>query len=64
MFDSSCGDAMDCQKCPKSVPNAIIHASHAKGFHLPAQKCEDNMMIFLLKGEILVNSREYAGTVL
>lgn len=64
MFDSSCGDAMDCQKCPKAVPNAIVHASHAKGFHLPAHKCEDNMMLFLLKGEILVNSREYAGTLL
>lgn len=64
MFDSSCGGTLDCQKCPKAVPNAIIHASHAKGFHLPAHKCEDNMILFLLKGEILVNSREYAGTLL
>lgn len=65
MFDSSCReDAMDCRKCPKAVGNAIIHASHAKGFHLPAHKCEDNIIIFLLRGEMLVNSREYAGVTL
>lgn len=64
MFDSSCGDTMDCLKCPKAVPNAIVHASHPKGFYMPAHKCEDNIMIFLLKGELLVNSREYAGTTL
>ncbi len=54
----------DCQKCPKAVGNTIIYASHAKGFHLPAQKCEENIIIFLLKGEVLLNSQEYAGTTL
>ena len=44
--------------------NAIIYASHPRGFHLPARKCEENIIIFLLKGEVLVNSKEYAGTVL
>ena len=37
---------------------------HLRGFHLPARKCEENIIIFLLKGEVLVNSKEYAGTVL
>ena len=55
---------MNCQICPKAVDNAIMHASHPRGFHRPAQKCEENLMIFLLKGEILVNSKEYAGTML
>lgn len=55
---------MHCQECPKAVDNAIIYASHSRGFHLPAQKCEENIMIFLLKGEALINSQEYAGTVL
>lgn len=65
MHNSSfCGATMHCQECPKAVDNAVIYASHSRGFHLPAQKCEENIMIFLLKGEALVNSQEYAGTVL
>ncbi|GFZ38332.1 transcriptional regulator [Bacteroides nordii] len=55
---------MNCLECPKAVNNAIIHASHPRGFHKPAQKCEENLIIFLLKGEILVNSQEYAGTMI
>lgn len=61
---SACGADISCQQCPKAVANAIIYASHSRGFHLPAQKCEENIIIFLLKGEALVNSQEYAGTVL
>lgn len=64
MPGSFCRETMDCQRCPKAVDNDIIHASHPRGFHIPAQKCEENLMIFLLKGEILINSREYAGTLL
>ena len=60
----SCRETMDCQSCPTAVDNDIVHASHPRGFHLPAQKCDQNIIIFLLKGEILVNSQEYAGTML
>jgi len=60
----TCGVTMNCLECPKAVNNAIIHASHPRGFHKPAQKCEENLIIFLLKGEILVNSQEYAGTMI
>lgn len=59
-----CGGIMDCQTCPKAVDNDIVHAFHSRGFHMPAHKCEQNLMIFLLKGEILINSQEYAGTML
>lgn len=61
---STCGVKMNCLECPKAVKNSIVHASHPRGFHKPAQKCEENIIIFLLKGEILVNSKEYAGTTL
>lgn len=61
---SACGGKKQCAQCPKAVDNAIIYASHPRGFHLPARKCEENIVIFLLKGEVLVNSKEYAGTVL
>ena len=61
---STCGVTMNCLECPKAVTNSIVHASHPRGFHKPAQKCEENIIIFLLKGEVLVNSQEYAGTTL
>ena len=61
---SVCGVNVYCQECPKAVDNAIIFATHSKGFHRPAQKSEENILIFLLKGEVLVNSQEYAGIML
>ena len=61
---SSCGATILCLECPRAVDNAIMYASHPRGFHLPVQQCEENIMIFLLKGEVLINSLEYAGTVL
>lgn len=36
----------------------------SKGFHIPASRCEQNIMIFLLKGTLLVNSKEYAGVTM
>lgn len=64
MPGSSCRGTMDCQRCPRAVDNEIVHAFHSRGFHMSAHKCEENIMIFLLKGEILINSEEYAGTTL
>lgn len=61
---SACGAAISCQQCPKAVGNAIIYASHSRGFHLPAQKMRRKYNDFLLEGEALVNSQEYAGTIL
>ena len=58
---SACGAVISCQQCPKAVANAIIYASHSRGFHLPAQKCEENIMIFLLEGEVLVSGSKNAS---
>ena len=46
---SACGGKKQCAQCPKAVDNAIIYASHPRGFHLPARKCEENIVIFLTK---------------
>ncbi len=35
-----------------------------KGHHLPPHKCEQNIMIFVTRGSLLVNSQEYAGTTI
>ena len=61
---SICQGTWDCQDCPKAVGNTIIHIIYQRGFHKPAQKCEENFILFLIKGEMLVNSQEYAGTML
>lgn len=60
----SCEVNMQCHLCPKAVDNAIIFATHPRGFHRPAQKSEENLLIFILEGEVLVNSQEYAGIML
>ncbi|MDD3036573.1 helix-turn-helix transcriptional regulator [Bacteroides sp.] len=60
----TCQGDWDCQRCPKAVDNAITHIIYKRGFHQTARKCEENFILFLLKGELLVNSLEYAGTML
>ena len=66
MYDSSACEAVnaDCLKCPKAVDNLILYASHSRGFHFIMPKCDNNIIMFLLKGEALVNSEEYAGVTL
>ncbi|SHF48088.1 transcriptional regulator, AraC family [Bacteroides faecichinchillae] len=61
---SICQSNWDCQSCPKAVDNTITHIFHHRGFHLPVRKCEENFFLFVLKGDVLVNSQEYAGTML
>lgn len=42
----------------------MIHIKRQKGDHSPEDKCTQNCMIFMLSGELLVNSNEYPGAVL
>ena len=56
---STCGVTMNCLECPKAVNNAIIHASHPRGFHKPAQKCEENLIIFLLEYMVIFYHTTY-----
>lgn len=59
-----CSQMMDCPHCPRAVENSIRHIHYKRGFHLSPHKCETNVLFFLLKGQILINSKEYAGTIL
>ena len=63
-MSSICQGTWDCQNCPKAVDNAIAHVIHPRGYHQPVRKCEENFILFLIRGEVLVNSQEYAGTML
>lgn len=64
MSSSTCQKNLGCQNCPKAVENTITHIVHRRGFHLSARQCEENFILFVMKGELLVNSKEYAGTML
>ena len=55
---------MDCALCPKTSQGVLIYSQYPKGQHFPAEKCTQNCIIFILKGELLVNSEEYPGTTL
>ena len=51
MYDSPACEAVnaDCLKCPKAVDNLILYASHSRGFHFIMPKCDNNIIMFLLK---------------
>ncbi len=41
-----------------------MYNQFSQGQHFPVEKCTQNCMIFMLKGELLINSEEYPGTTL
>lgn len=55
---------MDCKLCPQISQEVLVYRRYPKSQHLSAEKCTQNCMIFVLKGELLVNSEEYPGTTL
>lgn len=55
---------IDCKLCPKISEGVLVYRRFPQGQHFSAQKCIQNCMIFMLKGELLVNSNEYPGTTL
>lgn len=61
---NSCSRQIDCALCPKTSQGVLIYSQYPKGQHFPAEKCTQNCIIFILKGELLVNSEEYPGTTL
>lgn len=53
-----------CCECPKVAEDLLIHRKLTKGQHYPSEKCTQNCMLFMIKGELLVNSPEYPGVTL
>lgn len=59
-----CKIKTNCAECNKAVENVMsLHVWH-QGQHFLPHKCEQNKMIFVTKGSLLVNSEEYAGTTI
>ncbi|WP_083808241.1 helix-turn-helix transcriptional regulator [Bacteroides helcogenes] len=63
-MDTCCTRQSDCTLCPQISEGALVYNQFSKGQHFSAEKCTQNCMIFMLKGELLVNSEEYPGTTL
>lgn len=62
--DSICNRQTDCTQCSKATESILEHKVLTQGQHFPADKCTQNCMLFMLSGELLVNSEEYPGTTL
>lgn len=62
--NSFCKRQIDCAHCPKFTESILIHKVMLKGEHVPADKCTQNCILFIMKGELLINSEEYPGTTL
>lgn len=61
---SYCNRFTNCAQCPKAAQGTLVYRNFPRGQHFPADKCTQNCMIFMIKGELLVNSQEYPGTSL
>lgn len=62
--DSYCIQYTSCTNCPKTADNVLVHYNLPKGEHIPKDKCTQNCMLFMIKGELLINSQEYPGQTL
>ena len=62
--DSLCAQHTDCSGCPKAMESTLIHRNLLRGQHIPKDKCTQNCMLFMIEGELLINSDEHPGTTL
>lgn len=62
--ETLCNRQTDCAQCPKATEGILVHRTFPKGQHFPADKCTQNCILFMLQGELLINSEEYPGTTL
>ena len=63
-MDTCCTRQINCTTCPKISEGVLVYNQFSQGQHFPAEKCTQNCMIFMLKGDLLINSAEYPGTTL
>lgn len=55
---------VNCSVCELASTSPMIFRRLPKGTHFPAEKRIQNCIIFVQKGELLINSDEYPGTIL
>ncbi len=60
----SCKRFSDCSQCPKASEGSLVYRDLPRGEHFPADKCTQNFILFMIRGELLINSEEYPGKTL
>ncbi|MDL2277764.1 helix-turn-helix transcriptional regulator [Parabacteroides sp. OttesenSCG-928-G07] len=62
MFEQRCSKYTDCASCGFYQRHIFKYRSYPKGVLIPQERCSQNTMYFLLKGEVRVNSEEHPDT--
>ncbi|MDE6215520.1 AraC family transcriptional regulator [Bacteroides sp.] len=62
--ENFCNRNIDCNTCAQKSEGMLVLHHYPKGWHASAKKCTQNCMIFMLRGELLINSNEYPGATL
>lgn len=62
--DTYCKLYTDCSQCSKVTDSTFTNRKLPRGQHFPKDKCTQNCMLFMIKGELLINSEEFPGTIL
>ncbi|TCO94990.1 AraC-like DNA-binding protein [Bacteroides heparinolyticus] len=63
-LETYCKRQINCNECPQKSEGVLVYHHYSKGQHFSAEKFTQNCMLFMLQGELLVNSEEYPGTTL
>ena len=64
MFEERCNKYTDCASCEHYREGVFKYRSYPRGMFIPRERCSQNTMYFLLKGEVWVNSAEHPDTIL
>ncbi len=59
-----CDKYVNCSTCSNYKPNIFKYDTFQRGTYIPKEKCVQNMIYFILEGEVWVNSMEHPDTIL
>ena len=59
---SHCNPPVGCASCPHHSDEILTYHRYVRGKHFPVVKCTQSAMLFVMKGDLLINSEEYPGT--
>ena len=63
MFEK-CNTYTDCASCEHFRKNVFKFRRYPRGIFIPKEQCAQNIIYFLLKGEVWVNSKEHPDAIL
>ncbi|MDR3141647.1 MAG: helix-turn-helix transcriptional regulator [Tannerellaceae bacterium] len=64
MFEERCNKYTDCAGCEQFRKDVFKYRNYPRGMFIPKERCSQNIMYFIIKGELWVNSSEHPDTIL